>query len=130
MNAGAWIWRGRLKSHWESLGFDCGLFDLFIRMKGAKTRLSLLDALSTPRDRLQLAQDLGLDWRAIDYHISLLDRHGLVHEAEAIGRVRMFRRTDLGESLLRLLKEHDGETARTPELATRKSTHDLPHSIG
>jgi predicted ArsR family transcriptional regulator len=103
-----WIWRGRVKSRWQSLGFDYGLFDLFIKMKGAKTRVSLLEMLSTPRDRLQLAQQLDLDWKAIDYHISLLDRRGLVHEETAIGKVRMFRRTAFGESLLRLLNERNG----------------------
>ena len=102
---GVWIWRGRVKSRWEGLGFDSGIFDLFIKMKGAKTRLNLLDALSLPKDRLQLAQELGVDWKAIDYHIVLLNRYGLVHEDQAYGRVKMYRLTTLGESLLQLLKE-------------------------
>lgn len=105
---GVWIWRGRVKSRWESLGFDSGTFDLFMKMKGARTRLSLLDALSIPKDRLQLARELGLDWKAVDYHIALLNRYGLVHEDRAFGKVRIFRLTSLGETLLRLLKEFDG----------------------
>src|ERR1039457_2004032 len=28
------VWRGKVKSRWESLGFDSGIFELFIRMKG------------------------------------------------------------------------------------------------
>ena len=103
-----WIWRGRLRSRWESLGFDSEMFDLFMRMKGARTRLNLLCALSRPMDRLQLARELGLDWNGVDRHVVLLNKHGLVHEDTASGRVRMYRLTPLGESLLRLLAEFEG----------------------
>lgn len=105
MVGGVWIWRGRVKSQWESLGFDSKIFDLFMKMKGARTRLNLLDSLSAPKDRLQLAKDLGLDWKAVDYHIVTLNRLGLVHEDQAFGRVKMYRLTTLGEGLLHLLKE-------------------------
>ncbi len=105
---GVWIWRGTTKSRWERSGFDSETFHLFVRMKGARTRLNLLYAMSNPKDRLQLAQELGLDWNAVDYHIDLLSRRGLVHEHSAFGRVRMYRRTTLGESLLRLLGEFEG----------------------
>ena len=104
---GASIWRGRVKSRWESLGFDSGTFDLFMKMKGARTRSNLLYALSNPRDRLQLAHELGVDWKVVDYHIGLLSRCALVHEDPALGRTRMYRLTTLGESLLRLLGEFD-----------------------
>jgi DNA-binding transcriptional ArsR family regulator len=102
------IWRGRLRSRWESLGFDSDMFDLFMRMKGARTRLNLLYALSRPMDRLQLARELGRDWNGIDYHVVLLNKHGLVHEDTTSGRVRMYRVTHLGMSLLRLLEEFEG----------------------
>ena len=105
MVGGVWIWRGKVKSRWESLGFDSGVFDLFMKMKGARTRLNLLEALAAPKDRLQLANDLGLDWKAVDYHIVTLSRLGLVHEDQAFGRVKIYRLTTLGEGLLRLLKE-------------------------
>ena len=107
---GVWIWRGRMRSRWESLGFDSGIFDLFIKMKGAKTRLNLMDALSMPKDRLQLAQELGLDWKAVDYHIVLLNRYGLVHEDRAFGNVRLYKLTKQGEVLLQLLKDFEKET--------------------
>lgn len=102
---GVWMWRGRTRAKWESLGFDSQTFDLFMRMKGARTRLSLLGALSMPRDRMQLAQELGLDWKAVDYHIVIFERYGLVHEDRAYGKVKMYRLTRLGEDLLQLLKE-------------------------
>jgi DNA-binding transcriptional ArsR family regulator len=104
----AWVWRGKVKSRWESVGFDSGTFELFIKMKGAKTRSSILDALSLPKDRMQLAHELGLDWKAVDYHIVRLNKYGLVHEDRAFGKVKLYRLTTLGEILLRLLKEFDG----------------------
>src|ERR1700722_4926076 len=30
---GVWIWRGRTKSRWEGLGFDSGIFNIFMKMK-------------------------------------------------------------------------------------------------
>ncbi len=102
------IWRGRLRPRWESLGFDSDTFDLFVRMKGAGTRLSLLYALWRPMDRLQLARQLGLDWKGVDYHVALLNKHGLVHEDATFGRVKMYRLTPLGKSLLLLLAEFEG----------------------
>jgi len=108
MVGGLWIWRGRVRSRWESMGFDSQMFQLFMRMRRARTRSNLLHALSSPKDRLQLAHELGLDWSAVDYHVVLLNKHGLVKEDFAFGRVRMYRLTNLGESLLRLLGEFDG----------------------
>jgi len=122
---GVWIWRGRVRSRWESLGFDSGIFDLFIKMKGAKTRLNLLDALSMPKDRLQLAQELGLDWKAIDYHIVLLNRYGLVHEDRAFGKVKMYRLTTLGETLLQLLKEFNREIDNGARFASTETPEPL-----
>ena len=118
MVGGVWIWRGKVKSRWESLGFDSGVFDLFMKMKGARTRLNLLEALAAPRDRLQLANDLGLDWKAVDYHIVTLSRLGLVHEDQAFGRVKIYRLTTLGEGLLRLLKEFNTDVASGAEGAS------------
>jgi len=102
---GMWIWRGRMKSKWTDLGFDSDVFGLFVRMKGAKTRIRLLDALSEPKDRLQLAQELGLDWKAVDRHIEVLDKYGFVHETVAYGKVRMYALTSSGKLLLQLLDE-------------------------
>jgi DNA-binding transcriptional ArsR family regulator len=113
----AWMWRGKVRSRWESVGFDSGIFELFMRMKGAKTRLSLLDALCVPKDRMQLAQELGLDWKAIDYHIVRLSRYGLVHEEHAFGKVKLYRLTALGESLLRLVGEFNGEIYKDARIA-------------
>lgn len=110
MLAGGWVWRGRMKARWEGLGLDSGAFDLFVKMRGAPTRMSLLGALSRPKDRLQLAQELGLDWKAVDYHINLLEEFGVIHEDHAYGKVKMYCLTALGRDLLKLLEElNDGK---------------------
>ena len=60
-------------------------------MKGARTRLNLLDHLSAPKDRLQLAQELGLDWKAVDYQIAVLKKCGLVNEEQTFGKIKTYR---------------------------------------
>jgi hypothetical protein len=113
---GMWIWRGRMKSRWTDLGFDSDVFGLFVRMKGAKTRIRLLDALSVPKDRLQLAQELGLDWKAVDRHIEILDKYGFVHETVAYGKVRMYGLTSTGKLLLQLLDELNRQVPDEPSM--------------
>lgn len=103
--ASVWVWRGKMRARWESLGLDSEAFDLFVKMRGAPTRMSLLGALSQPKDRLQLAQELGIDWKAVDYHINLLAEFGVIHEDHAYGRVKMYRLTALGRDLLKLLED-------------------------
>ncbi len=109
---GMWIWRGRMRSRWTDLGFDSDVFGLFVKMKGGKTRLRLLDALSLPKDRLQLAQELGLDWKGVDRHLVLMKKYGFVVDKVAYGKVRMYELTPMGTSLLKLLQELSREEGR------------------
>jgi hypothetical protein len=109
---GMWIWRGRMRSRWTDFGFDSDVFGLFVKMKGGKTRIRLLDALSLPKDRLQLAQELGLDWKGVDRHLLLMKKYGFVDDKIAYGKVRMYELTPLGVSLLRLLQELSREERR------------------
>jgi hypothetical protein len=112
---GLWVWRGRMKSRWESLGFDSEVFELFVRMRGGKTRVKLLNSLLIPKDRFQLAQELGLDWKAVDRHIMMLDKFGFVHEQKAYGRVRIYELTSVGKMLLRLFQNlNEEENAAKP----------------
>jgi len=99
------VWRGKIRSHWERVGLDSGIFELFTRMKGAKTRLALLNALSSPKYRSELARELKMNWRTVDYQVVLLDRHGLVHVDLVCGRIKVYRRTEMGENLLQLVTE-------------------------
>jgi hypothetical protein len=111
---GMWIWRGRMRARWTDLGFDSDVFTLFVRMKGAKTRIRLLDALSEPKDRLQLAQELGLDWKSVDRHVAVMKKYGFLNDELAYGRVRMYRLTPMGVSLLKLLQELSKEEKSGP----------------
>lgn len=81
------------------------VFELILNMKGGKNRVLLLKELSKPKDRLQLAKTLGLDWKTIDYHIDLLLKRGLIHEDFAYGNVKLFELTDIGRIVLNTLEE-------------------------
>lgn len=100
-----WIWRGHTKSKWEQLGYDKDAFKLMTRMRGAATRLKLLESLDKPMDRLQLANKLGLDWKSIDRQTEILCRYGLVREERAYGNVRIYSVSESGKTILRLIKE-------------------------
>lgn len=102
---GLWVWRGRMRSKWMASGFESDIFQLFVRMKGGNTRIRLLSSLSSPKDRFQLAQELGLNWKAINYQVDLLQKHGFVKEWKAYGKVRMYEVTPTGKKLLELLKD-------------------------
>jgi hypothetical protein len=109
---GMWIWRGRMRSRWRDLGFDSDVFGLFVKMKGGKTRMRLLDALDVPKDRLQLAQELGLDWKGVDRHLMLMKKYGFVDDRVVYGKVRMYELTPIGVSLMKLLQELSKEERR------------------
>ncbi|MDG7034934.1 MAG: helix-turn-helix transcriptional regulator [Nitrososphaerota archaeon] len=99
------IWRGRNRSRWATLGFDQNVFELFKRMKGATTRMRLLQNLQTPKDRHQLAKELGLEWRTVDWEIAVLRKYGLVQDQGSYGKIVMYQLTDHGMELLKLLRE-------------------------
>ncbi|MDG7024627.1 MAG: winged helix-turn-helix transcriptional regulator [Nitrososphaerota archaeon] len=109
---GAWIWRGRMKSNWIRLGLTKDTFNLLIKMRGSKTRIGMIRALTVPKDRYQLAKELGLDWTTVDYHIRVLLENGLVHEQSAYGNVKMYELTSIGSTLLKVLDETD--SGRSP----------------
>jgi len=96
------VWRGRVRANWMKVGFDRDVFELFVIRRGAGTRLRILATLSTPKDRLQVAQDLSLSWRVIDRHLAILSRYGLVNVQTAYGRVRMYSTTRMGQRLMEL----------------------------
>lgn len=108
---GAWVWRGRLRSRYMEMGFDTDVFELFMKMKGGATRIRVLNTLSTPKDRLQLAEELGVDWKTVDRHVQILNKYGFVREQAAYGNVRMYEVTPIGKMLLNLfddLEKTDG----------------------
>jgi DNA-binding transcriptional ArsR family regulator len=87
-----------------------------MKMRGGKTRMNLLNALSKPKDRYQLAKELGMDWRAVDQHIVALSRHGLVADEVKYGKVRIYQLTASGKRILELLEDIDGEVEKMPSV--------------
>jgi len=115
---GVWIWRGRTKSEWTRRGLDRSSFKLLLQMKGSQTRVTILKALSTPRDRFQLSGELGLDWTTVDYHVRILLKQRLISEKVAYGNVRLYELTTIGTTLLQTLQDmnntaHEGAPSST-----------------
>ncbi len=78
-----------------------------MKMRGGATRIRLLNALEVPKDRLQAAQQLGLDWKAVDRHMQVLNKYGFVREQGTYGTARVYEVTPLGKMLLKLYDELD-----------------------
>jgi hypothetical protein len=97
----ATVWRRRFAR--DSLGLDRETFKLMMGMKGSQNRERILNRLSSPKDRFQLANDLGMDWKTADYHISLLLKHALIHESTAYGKVKLYELTANGRMVLKAL---------------------------
>ncbi len=83
--------------------------------------MKLLEALQTPRDRLELSKDLKLDWKGINRHIQVLQRLGLVQVQATYGKnVKMYILTEFGVRALELAKE--------PAVTIPQTTAPLPVS--
>jgi hypothetical protein len=102
---GLWVWRGKVRAQWRERGFDSDVFELFMRMKGGATRVRVLSKLSSPKDRLQLAEELGVDWKTVDRQVGILSKYGLVREEAAYGTVRLYEVTPMGKMILNIYEE-------------------------
>lgn len=73
-------------------------------MRGSATRIELLNAITErPKNKLQLAKELGVDWKTIDNHIDMLLKSGLVEEKMLIGTSRYYGATKDANKVLALL---------------------------
>jgi DNA-binding transcriptional ArsR family regulator len=102
---GAGAWSGSTRSRWTESGLCCGVFELLTRMKGGKTRIALLKSLTQPKNKLQLAYDLDITWKAVDAHISKLLAYGLVSEILIVGTSRLYAITEKGRNALALVQD-------------------------
>ncbi|MDA4116473.1 MAG: hypothetical protein OK442_07960 [Thaumarchaeota archaeon] len=124
---GMWVWRGRVRARYSEMGFGSDVFELFMKMKGGATRIKVLNTLTTPKDRLQLAEELGVDWKTVDRHVQILNKYGFVKEQAAYGTVKLYEVTPMGRMLLNLfddLERTDGPTAQAQ--APPRSQADRP----
>jgi DNA-binding transcriptional ArsR family regulator len=69
--------------------FERLLWWLFVGSAGAKTRVQVLQAIKEePRNALQLAQKLGLDYTTVRHHLKVLEKNGIVvTEGDKYGRI-------------------------------------------
>jgi DNA-binding HxlR family transcriptional regulator len=124
-----WVWRGRVRARYSEMGFGSDVFELFMKMKGGATRIKVLNTLATPKDRLQLAEELGVDWKTVDRHVQILHKYGFVTEQAAYGTVRLYQVTPMGKMLLNLfddLERTDGPVSQQPQPASLPSQEERP----
>jgi predicted transcriptional regulator len=112
--AGTLIWRGKVRSAWSRQGYDYETFRLVARMRGSPIRVKLLTSVTTAKNRLQLANELDVDWKTIDNHMEILTRSGFVEEKAIVGTTRYYVLTEHGRRILSLLA-NGGGPATIPE---------------
>ena len=100
------FWRGSYgRSAWRKAGLDKNVYDLMVKMRGGNSRLELLRNLESPRQRNELSQLTGMDWKEVDRQVNLLQSYGLVSVYVESGSVKMFKLTEQGHLFLKLMGE-------------------------
>lgn len=102
-------WKGRTRVLWQKRGHDYDTFKIMARMRGSAVRLQILNTLQLPKNRLQLANELRLDWKTIDGHVSMLMGYNLVEEMTSIGTAKYLIITKKGTEVLNLLKNNESD---------------------
>lgn len=101
----ALIWRGHVRSVWGESRFSYDTFRLLVKMRGAQTRLKLMRSLNSPKNKLQLATALGIDWKAVDKHVQVLEKNGLIQASSTSGTATFYEITEKGKSLIQVLEQ-------------------------
>ncbi|AIF84373.1 hypothetical protein NTE_02320 [Candidatus Nitrososphaera evergladensis SR1] len=97
-------WRGQVRQKWTECGLCCGVYELLVRMKGGPTRARLLALLAAvPKNKLQLANESGIDWKAVDRHVERMLEFGLVQAVATAGTCTMYAITEKGSRALALV---------------------------
>ncbi|HXG07922.1 MAG TPA: helix-turn-helix domain-containing protein [Nitrososphaera sp.] len=111
---GILIWKGKTRSVWTRQGFNYDTFKLVAQVPGSLTRINnLLQSLNLPKNKLQLARELGMDWQTIDGHMEMLERSGLVDELTRVGNSRYYIISERGKRILSLLADSDSKNSVT-----------------
>lgn len=72
-------------------------------------------SLDQPKNKLQLATALGIDWKAVDKHFQMLEKRGLIHPAATKGTTTWYELTEKGSRLLQLLDELGADTGEVSQ---------------
>jgi DNA-binding transcriptional ArsR family regulator len=97
--------RSQVKSLFASRGFPPDVFDLMVTMRGGVSRITLLENMETPKNRLELSELTGIDWREVDREVSILEKYGLIKIYAQSGTVKMYQVTEQGKVLRSLVEE-------------------------
>jgi DNA-binding transcriptional ArsR family regulator len=102
---GITFFRQGISRRWRSLGFDRDVFRLMVTMRGARSRLTILRYLNEPRHKTELSNLSGLNWKEVDRQLNLLLRFGLVTLHARSGSVKIYRLSEQGKLLMKLIIE-------------------------
>jgi predicted transcriptional regulator len=105
----ALIWRGHVRSVWGQSRFSYDTFRLLVKMRGAQTRLKLMHSLDAPKNKLQIATALGIDWKAVDKHVHVLEQNGLIRATSTSGTATFYEVTGKGRDLIQVLEQLGAE---------------------
>lgn len=97
------FYKGKTKSIWHKNGYDYDLFKMLVKMRGGPIRIKILQSLILPKNKLQVANEIGFDWRSADSHIETLLKHGLIKEMVSVGTSKYFIITEKGKDVLTLM---------------------------
>ena len=97
--------RGKTRHRWTESGMCAGVYELLVQMRGGPTRTKLLGMLAEPRNKLQLANELGMDWKAVDRHVGRMLEFNLVQIAATAGTCTVYIATEKGRRALALASE-------------------------
>jgi predicted transcriptional regulator len=93
------------RSAMKKAGVDGEVYDILVKMRGAKSRLAILRSLDKPRHRSELAGITGLDWKEVDRDLELLEKYGIVALFAESGAIKIYGLTQQGRLLVDLLTE-------------------------
>lgn len=105
--AGTVVWKGRVRSTWSKQGYDYDVFRVVARMRGSPTRIKLLNLLGLPKNKMQLAKELEMDWKTVDKHLGTLQKHNLVEEMALVGNSKYYIISEHGKKVLALLSNNN-----------------------
>jgi predicted ArsR family transcriptional regulator len=91
-----------VRNEWLKNGVCCGAYEILVKMRGGPTRLRLLKLLAEPRNKLQMANELGIDWKAVDRHVERMLAYGLVKVIAVAGTCTVYSITEKGTRALAL----------------------------
>lgn len=94
--------RGKTRHRWSESGMCADVYELLVQMRGGPTRIKLLGRMMEPKNKLQLANELGIDWKAVNRHVEKLLEVNLVQVAAIAGTCTVYVATEKGKRALAL----------------------------